>query len=171
VKPSRAFDAFFCCNLFMRIHRSTLPTILEHLPIDTSNPEELVQSALAMYDTQAVSSHSWMQCAMIDSQPIRRRQLKVQNSGTYGLRHMQLIFLISLGSWMIPISMRPRAFSFLNVYQYSSPSSMLLPEQWSFGANQSYDRICRTHLHRPLTLADYARVSRGMRKGRPRNGG
>src|ERR1700733_1699647 len=100
-----------------------------------------------------------MQYVMIDSQPVRHRQLKVQDSGTYGFRRMQLIFSISLGSWMILISMRPRAFSFLNVYQYSPLSSILLPEQWSFGANQSYDRICRTHLHRPLALADYARVS------------
>lgn len=40
---------------------STLPIILESLPINAENPEELIQSALVIYDTQAVSGSSFNQ--------------------------------------------------------------------------------------------------------------
>jgi hypothetical protein len=80
----------------MNIYRSTLPAILGRLPIKTGNPDELVQSALAMYDTQAVSPTYLNVIATIDPQSVHaRRQLKVPDSGTYGSRHMRPTYLIS----------------------------------------------------------------------------
>lgn len=87
--------------------RSTLPAILEALPINEDHADELVQSALVMYDTQAVRLlliHAPPRHSTVPSS--LSRQWKAPGNGTCGSPPTPLTYSTNSANWTTPTRYR-----------------------------------------------------------------